>query len=155
MLIVLLITLGLGVLAYAAALARVALKRRVGPSVEALALGAVVNFFDALGIGSFATTASWFKFRKLVPDRLIPPTMVAGLTPPVMVESIIFLILLGVRVDPVLLVGCALATMLGGIAGAPLVARARVWIVQLTVAIGLTLAAAAWVMTSMHLFPSG
>ena len=155
MLIVLLITLGLGVLAYAAALARVALKRRVGPSVEALALGAVVNFFDAIGIGSFATTASWFKFRKLVPDRLIPPTMVAGLTPPVMVESIIFLILLGVRVDPVLLVGCALATMLGGIAGAPLVARARVWIVQLTVAIGLTLAAAAWVMTSLHLFPSG
>ena len=155
MLIILLVTLGLAVLVYAAALARAAFERRVGPTAEALGLGAVVNFFDALGIGSFATTASWFKFRHMVPDRLIPPTMVAGLTPPVMVESIIFLILLGVRVDPLLLVGCAIETMLGGIAGAPLVARARVWIVQLTVAIGLTLAGAAYVMTSLHLFPVG
>ena len=155
MLNVLLVTLGLAVLVYAAALARTALQRRAVPSAEALVLGAVVNFFDALGIGSFATTAAWFKFRKLVPDRLIPPTMVAGLTPPVMVESIIFLILLGVRVDPWLLAGCAIATMLGGIAGAPLVAKARVWIVQLTVAIGLTLAAVAYAMTSLHLFPAG
>ena len=155
MLIVLLITLGLAVLVYAAALARAAIQQRVGPSGEALGLGIVVNFLDTLGIGSFAPTAAWFKFRRLVPDRLIPPTMVVGLTPPAMAESIIFLILLGVRVDPILLTGCAIATMLGGIAGAPLVARARVWIVQLTVAIGLTLAAAAYVMTSLHLFPAG
>ena len=155
MLIFLVATLALAVLITAAALARAALRQRVGPSAEALGLGGVVNFFDALGIGSFATTAAWFKFRKMVSDRLIPPTMVAGLTPPVMLQSIIFLILLGVRVDPVLLVGCALATMFGGIAGAPLVARARVWIVQLTVAIGLTLAAVAYAMTNLHLFPAG
>ena len=55
-----------------------------------------------------------------------------------MAESIIFLILLGVRVDPVLLFGCAIAVLLGGLTGAPLVARARVWIVQLVVAIGLS-----------------
>src|SRR5436190_12974565 len=72
-----------------------------------------------------------------------------------MTESIIFLILLGVRVDPVLLFGCSIATMIGGIVGAPLVARARVWIVQLTVAIGLLLAATAYVMTNLHLFPGG
>ena len=155
MLIFLVATLALAVLITAAALARAAFRQRVGPSAEALGLGAVVNFFDALGIGSFATTAAWFKFRRLVPDRLIPPTMVAGLTPPVMVQSIIFLILLGVRVDPLLLVGCALATMVGGIIGAPLVAKARVWIVQLTVAIGLTLAAVAYVMTGLDLFPGG
>lgn len=155
MLSALLLILGLAILVYAVALVRAALARRVGPSVEALGLGAVVNFFDALGIGSFATTAAWLRFRHLVPDRLIPPTMVVGLTPPAMAESIIFLILLGVRVDPLLLAGCAIATMLGGIVGAPLVATARVWIVQLTVAIGLTLAAAAYVMTSLHLFPAG
>ena len=81
------------------------LPARATPTFEALALGAVVNFFDTFGIGSFAQTTAWFKFRKLVPDRLIPPTMIVGLTPPAMVESIIFLILLGVRVDPVLLFG--------------------------------------------------
>jgi uncharacterized membrane protein YfcA len=45
--------------------------------------------------------------------------------------------------------------MIGGIVGAPLVARARVWVVQLTVAAGLLLAAAAYAMTSFNLFPGG
>jgi hypothetical protein len=155
MLIALLVAIGLAVLAYAVALGRVVLARRVRPSLEAMGLGVVVNFFDTLGIGSFAPTTAWFKFRRLVPDRLIPPTMVVGLTPPAMAQSIIFLILLGVLVDPLLLFGCAMATLAGGIVGAPLVARARVWIVQLTVAIGLMLAATAYAMTNLHLFPGG
>ena len=155
MLIALLVPLGLAILVYAIALARAAIGQRVRPNVEALGLGAVVSFFDTLGIGSFAPTTAWLKFRKLVPDRLIPPTMVVGLTPPAMAESIIFLILLGVMVDPKLLFGSAIATMLGGVVGAPLVARARVWIVQLTVAIGLMLAATAYAMTNLNLFPGG
>ncbi|MFL6761306.1 MAG: TSUP family transporter [Sphingomicrobium sp.] len=155
MLNALLVAISLGVLAYLAALVRAAFASRVLPNVEALGVGAVVNFFDTLGIGSFAPTAAWLKFRKLVPDRLIPPTMVVGLTPPVMAESIVFLILLGVGVDPALLIGCAVATMVGGIVGAPLVAKARVWTVQLTVSIGLLLAAVAYAMTNLQLFPGG
>src|SRR5258707_14999267 len=121
MLIALLILLGLAVAAYGFALVRAAIAKRVAPGLEALALGAVVNFFDTLGIGSFATTTAWMRFRRMVPDRLIPPTMLAGLTPPVMAESIIFLILLGVLVDPVLLFGCAIATFAGGPVRPPLV----------------------------------
>src|SRR5687768_12109587 len=155
MLIALLVALGVAVLAYAVALARVAMAQRIRPHAEALGLGLVVSFFDTLGIGSFAPTTAWLKFRRLVPDRLIPPTMVVGLTPPAMAQSIIFLAFLGVLVDPLLLFGCATATLAGGIVGAPLVARARVWIVQLTVAIGLLLAAAAYAMTNLHLFPGG
>ena len=155
MLIALLVVLALAVLAYAVALARVVLAQRVRPHFEAMGLGLVVNFFDTLGIGSFAPTTAWLKFRRLVSDRLIPPTMIVGLTPPAMAQSIIFLILLGVLVDPLLLFGCAMATLVGGIVGAPLVARARVWIVQLTVAIGLMLAAAAYAMTNLQLFPGG
>jgi uncharacterized membrane protein YfcA len=81
--------------------------------------------------------------------------MLVGLTPPAMAESVIFLILLGVKVDPVLLFGCAIAVLLGGLVGAPLVAQARVWIVQMVVAIGLILAALAYAMTNLHLFPGG
>src|SRR6478672_6837309 len=103
LLIALLIPLSLAILVYALVLTRAAIAARAKPTLEALALGAVVNFFDTFGISSFAQTTAWMKFRKMVPDRLIPPTMIAGLTPPAMVESIIFLILLGVRVDPVLL----------------------------------------------------
>jgi uncharacterized membrane protein YfcA len=155
MLIALLIILGVAILAYAFALVRAAIAARVAPGAEALALGAVVNFLDTLGIGSFAVTTAWFKFRRMVPDRLIPPTLLVGLTPPAMAQSIIFLLLLGVLVDPVLLFGCATAVLAGGLVGARLVARARVWIVQLVVAIGLVLAACAYAMTNLHLFPGG
>ena len=134
---------------------RAAIDRRAAPTLEAVVLGAVVSFFDTLGIGSFAPTTAWLKFRRLVPDRLIPPTMLVGLTPPAMTESIIFLMLLGVMVDPVLLVGCVLAVLVGGLVGAPLVHKTRVWIVQLVVAIGLSFAAIAYGMTNLHLFPGG
>jgi len=155
MLIALLVPLSLAIVFFALVLLREAIARRLTPRLEAVALGAVVSFFDTLGIGSFAPTAAWIKFRRMVPDRLLPPTMLVGLTPPAMTESIIFLVLLGVMVDPVLLFGSAVAVLLGGLVGAPLVARARVWIVQLVVAIGLLLAAAAYAMTNLHLFPGG
>jgi uncharacterized membrane protein YfcA len=155
MLIALLVPLCLAILLFAVVLIRAAVERRATPTAETMILGAVVSFFDTLGIGSFAPTAAWMKLRRLVPDRLIPPTMLVGLTPPAMTESIIFLILLGVMVDPVLLFGCAVSTLMGGLVGAPLVARSRVWIVQLIVAIGLVLAATAYAMTNLHLFPGG
>ena len=155
MLIALLIPLALAILVYAVVLARTAIARRAAPTVEALMLGAVVNFFDTFGISSFAQTTAWMKFRKMVPDRLIPPTMIAGLTPPAMAESIIFLILLGVKVDPVLLFGAAMATFAGGLVGAPLVVRAHAWIVQMIVAIGLTLAGIAYVFAILGAFPAG
>src|SRR4051812_29819940 len=117
MLIALLIILGFAVLAYGLALARAAIGARVAPSLEALALGAVVNFLDTLGIGSFAPTTAWFKFRRMVPDRLIPPTLLCGLTPPAMTESIIFLLLFRGRVDPVLLFSCVMAVFIGGLVG--------------------------------------
>ena len=155
MLIALLVPIALATLAFMIILARAALASRATPSPEALMLSVIVNFFDALGIGSFAPTTAWLKFRKLVPDRLIPPTMIVGLGPPTMAESVIFLILLGVKVDPVLLVGCSIAVLLGGMLGAPLVARARVWIVQLTVAVGLTLAALFYALANLNLMPGG
>ena len=155
MLIALLVPLILAILLFTFVLARAAIEKHAKPKFEAMVLGAVVSFFDTLGIGSFAPTTAWMKFRRMVLDRLLPPTMLVGLTPPAMAESVIFLILLGVRVDPVLLFGCALAVLLGGLVGAPLVARARVWIVQLVVAVGLVLAAIAYAMTNLHLFPGG
>ena len=155
MLIALLIPLGLAILVYATVLTRTAIIHRATPLPEAMLVGAVVNFFDTFGISSFAQTTAWMKFRKMVPDRLIPPTMIAGLTPPAMAESIIFLILLGVRVDPVLLFGAAMATFVGGVVGAPLVVRARAWIVQMIVAIGLTMAGIAYVLGFLGMLPVG
>lgn len=153
MLIAILVPLGLGILVYLYALVRAALAKRATPTMEALALGAVVSFFDTLGIGCFAPTTAWLRFRQLVPDRLIPPTLLVGLTPQAMAQSIIYMSL--VPVDFVLLTGCIIANVLGGVIGASLVVRARVWIVQAVVAIGLLLAAIAYTMTNLDLIPGG
>jgi uncharacterized membrane protein YfcA len=155
MLIALLVPIILATLVFTIVLVRAAIAGRAWPKVETLGLGAVVNFFDTLGIGSFAPTTAWLKFRHLTPDRLIPPTILVGLTAGAVVESVIFLLQLGVKVDPVLLVGCIIACTTGGLIGAPLVHKTRVWIVQLIVAIGLALAAIAYALTNLHWMPGG
>jgi uncharacterized membrane protein YfcA len=155
MLIALLVPLALAILVYAIVLIRAVIARRATPTNEAIVLGAVTNFFDTLGIGSFAPTTAWLKFRKLVPDRMIPCTMLVGHTPPSMAQGFIFLILLGVFVDPVLLVGSVIALLMGGLLGAPLVARTRIWIVQLVVGQALVLAAAMYLLANLHMMPGG
>ena len=155
MLLALVVPIVLATLVFTIVLFRAAIVRKVWPSPETLGLGAVVCFFDTLGIGSFAPTTAWLKFRRLTQDRLIPPTILVGLTAGAVVESIIFLLKLGVKVDPVLLVGCVVACTTGGLIGAPLVHKTRVWIVQSIVAVGLTLAAIAYAMTNLNMFPGG
>lgn len=155
MLIALLVPLALAILAFAWILIRAAVARGARPTREGIVLGAVTNFFDTLGIGSFAPTMAWLKFRRLVPDKLIPPTMLVGHSLPTMAQAVIFLILLGVLVDPVLLVGCMMALLLGGLVGAPLVARTKVWIIQLIVAIALLIAAVLYAMSNLQMMPGG
>lgn len=155
MLIALLVPIGLATAAFAIILMRAAVRRGATPNLEALVLSVITNFFDTLGIGSFAPTTAWFKFRKLVPDRLIPQTMLVGHGLPTLAEAIIFLLLLGVAVDPILLVGCMIAILMGGLLGVPLVTRSRVWVIQLIVGIALIVAAAAYAATNLHLMPGG
>jgi len=155
MLIALLVPLTLALLLFLAALIKAVVASGARPTLETIGLGAVVNFFDTLGIGSFAPTTAWLKFRKLVPDRILPCTMLVGLTPPSILEGFIFLVLLGVKVDPALLVGCVLALLMGGLLGAPLVSRTRVWIVQLVVALALLLAAGMYLLANLNLMPGG
>jgi uncharacterized membrane protein YfcA len=81
--------------------------------------------------------------------------MLVGHGLPTLAQAIIFLLLLGVLVDPVLLAGCFLAVLMGGLLGAPLVAKTKVWIIQLVVGCALILAAALYTMTNLGLMPGG
>lgn len=155
MLAALLILLGLTAALYLAVLLRAAIAQRTAPNPEAALLGAVTNFFDTLGIGSFAPSTAWVKFRHLLPDKLIPSTLLVGHTGPSIMQGIIFLLLLGADVDPVLLVGCILFLLTGALIGAQLVTRAAVWLVQLTVALGLVIAATIFLAINLHLMPGG
>src|SRR5208282_3110391 len=91
------------------------------PSLAELAVGCITNFFDTLGIGSFAPTTALFKFFKLVPDEKIPGTLNVGHTPPTIVEALAFIAIVGV--DPVTLATLIVAAVLGAWLGAGMVAR--------------------------------
>jgi uncharacterized membrane protein YfcA len=125
------------------------------PKGEALALAAVTNFFDTLGIGSFAPTIAWFRFRKLVPVRLMPLTMFIGYTIPAILQGIIFLILLGVKVDLWLLTGCVIAIVIGGYVGVPIASRSPVRLIQAIVGVALLIAAVFYSLSNLNLMPAG
>ena len=125
------------------------------PSGEAMLLGAVSNFLDTMGIGSFAPSIAWLRFRRIVPDRLIPLTMLAGYTLPAILQAVIFLVLLGVHVDPVLLLLCVAAMVGGGIVGVPLAARAPVRLVQGVVGAALLIAGVFYSLANLGLMPIG
>jgi uncharacterized membrane protein YfcA len=123
------------------------------PSKEAIALGAVTNFFDTLGIGSFAPTTAYIKLRELVPDSFIPATLNVGHCLPTVAQALIFINL--VRVDPVLLVACIAAAVAGAVIGAPIVLRLPVRTVQLVVAVALLIASGLYAATNLGLMPGG
>jgi uncharacterized membrane protein YfcA len=155
-LIVVLLLLSLAIIAtlFLARLIFVAVERKqMAPRPEAMALGAVTNFFDTLGIGSFAPTTAWLKLRKLVPDSFIPATLNSGHALPTVCQALIFIKL--VEVDPLLLAGCILAAVAGATLGVPLVQRLSVRVVQAVVGMALLVAALLYAMTNLGLLPAG
>lgn len=137
---------------FAIDLVRVASRRsQLGVNPESVALGAITNFFDTLGIGSFAPTTAWVKFRKMVPDSFIPGTLNAGHSLPTIAEALIFIVL--VEIDPWLLVCCIGAAVAGSLIGAPIVVRAPVRVVQGVVGIALVIAAGLYAMKNLSLMP--
>jgi uncharacterized membrane protein YfcA len=113
----------------------------------AIAIGFVTNFFDTLGIGSFATTTSLFKFLRFVPDERIPGTLNVGHALPTVVEAAIFIGI--IAVEPRTLLLLILAAVVGAWLGAGLVARLPRRYVQIGMGSALLAAAALFVMTNL------
>jgi len=123
------------------------------PSAFQLALGFVTNFFDTLGIGSFAPTTSVFKFTGMVPDRLIPGTLNVGDTLPTLAEAFIFIAI--IAVDPTTMVSLITAAVAGAWIGAGLVSGWSKRAVQIGMGLALLVAAALMTLSIQHLVPGG
>jgi uncharacterized membrane protein YfcA len=91
------------------------------PTPARVLVGAVTNFFDTLGIGSFATTTSIFRFFRMVPDELIPGTLNVGHTLGAITQTFIFTRL--VPVESTTLVSMIVAAVAGSWLGAGVVAE--------------------------------
>jgi uncharacterized membrane protein YfcA len=111
------------------------------------AIGFLTNFFDTLGIGSFATTTSLFKFLRLVPDEKIPGTLNVGHALPTVVEAAIFITI--VSVEPRTLLLLIAASVAGAWLGAGFVARLPRRYVQIGMGTALLAAAVLFTMSNL------
>jgi uncharacterized membrane protein YfcA len=118
-----------------------------------LVLGFLTNFFDTLGIGSFATTTAVFKARKMVADELIPGTLNMGHALPTVVQAIIYIS--AITVDVKTLVLLIAASVLGAWIGAGIVSGWNRRRIQRGMAIALLVTATFLLLRTIEVFPGG
>ncbi|WP_339795192.1 sulfite exporter TauE/SafE family protein [uncultured Imperialibacter sp.] len=116
-------------------------------------IGLVGNFFDTLGIGSFAIETALLKFMKQTEDRLMPGTLNVGNAIPTMAQAIIFIRI--VEVEPWTLVLMVVASGAGALLGAGIVAKLPENVIRLTMGIALLITAGFMVATKMNWLEGG
>jgi uncharacterized membrane protein YfcA len=117
------------------------------------AIGFVTNFFDTLGIGSFAPTTAALKLFRLAPDELIPGTLVVGLAVGSILESLIFIT--AVAVAPRLLAAMIIAAAVGAWFGAGVVVRLPRRAIQIGMGLALLIAGTVFAAVNLGLLPGG
>ncbi len=123
------------------------------PDARDLATGFVANFFDTLGIGSFATTTAIFKLRGRIADEHIPGTLNVGHALPTVVQALIFIAV--VQVDLATLIGMIAAAVVGAWLGVRVVARLPRRAIQIGMGVALLIAAGLFLAANMHWLPGG
>jgi uncharacterized membrane protein YfcA len=123
------------------------------PTPIDLLIGFLTNFFDTLGIGSFATTTTVFRLFRLVPDELIPGTIIVGDAMPVLAQAILFIG--SVAVDPWQLTMLIAVCVAGGWIGAGVVSRLSRRALQLGLGSALLIAAVFMIVGMLGRFPAG
>jgi uncharacterized membrane protein YfcA len=123
------------------------------PTPAETAIGFVTDFFDTLGIGSFAPTTAVYKLRGMVADESIPGTLNVGHTPAAIAETLIFVTV--IVVDPALLVAMVGSAAIGAWLGASVVARLPRRAIQVAMGVALLIAGVAFAAKNLGAFPDG
>lgn len=118
-------------------------------------IGFITDFFDAIGVGSFATTTAILKLNKKVnvPDKLLPGTLNVAHTLPMVTQA--FMSLAVISVDMLTLSLMIVSAVIGSWIGAGIIAKLPEKKVQLTMGIALLGTATLLVLKQLGLFPSG
>ena len=118
------------------------------------ALGWVANFFDTLGIGSFAIIVAANKFFKIgIKDKELPGFFNVGCCIPVMCEAFIFTTV--IEVEPVTLFAMLIAAAVGSYIGAGIIAKLDEAKIQLVMGIALLVTAVLMFCSKMGYMPGG
>lgn len=116
-------------------------------------VGFVVNFFDTLGIGSFAPTTSLLKVFRQIADKAIPGTLNVSCAIPVILEALIFITV--VEMDPVTLFSMLIAAAVGAYFGAGIIARMSEQKIRLVMGVALLATAFLMLAGMMNWMPVG
>ena len=125
----------------------------VAPGAARAGIGFLANFFDTLGISSFATTTTLFRLRHLVADELIPGTLNVGHFLPTVAQALIYITIVDVEFTTLALL--ILAAVGGSWIGAGIVAGLPRRQVQRGMGVALLVAAVLMLLTALDLFPGG
>jgi uncharacterized membrane protein YfcA len=149
------VALGLAALAFIIGAIRAARRSKEvrWPTPVEVLIGLVTDFFDTLGIGSFAPTTAIYKLRRMVPDELIPGTLNVGHTPSAITESLIFVT--AIMVDPILLVTMITSAAAGAWLGAGVVARLPRRAIQIAMGTALLIAGTVFTAINLQALPGG
>jgi len=123
------------------------------PRASDTAFGFVAQFFDTLGIGSFATTTAMFKLSRRVSDEQIPGTLNVGYALPTVAQALIFVA--AVTVDPITLFSMIAAAILGAWIGVGVVSRLPRRAIQIGMGVALLSAAMLFLATNLNWMPGG
>lgn len=102
-------------------------------------IGVVTNFFDALGIGNFATITASLRALKQIQDRVIPGTLNVCSVIPVAIEAFAFITV--IEVEPLTLISMLVAAIIGSLLGAGYVAKMQEKKIQFIMGIALLVTA--------------
>jgi uncharacterized membrane protein YfcA len=125
------------------------------PTLRQLGIGLVTDFFDMLGIGSFAPTTALYKLGRVVADENIPGTLNVGHMIPTFVEAVISILVIAVDVEPTTLILLIAAAVVGAWLGAGVVAGWSRRRIQLGMGVLLLGAVAVMIARQTGLVPSG
>jgi len=123
------------------------------PSLGQTAIGFITNFFDTLGIGSYATSTSIYKLFRLVPDHRIPGTLLVGHMWPTVAQAVIYVTIIQVEMTSLVLL--IAVSILGSWLGAGVVSAWPRRKIQIGMGFALLGAAGLMLAKAVHWLPSG
>jgi uncharacterized membrane protein YfcA len=124
------------------------------PAWKPFLTGFATDFFDTLGIGSFAPTVAMMNALKInISDKLIPGTLNVCHTIPVVVEAFIFTTV--IKVDSITLISLLAAAIVGSYVGAGIISKMDERKIQIVMGFALAATAILMLLAQLGLMPGG
>lgn len=115
--------------------------------------GAIIFFLSTFGISDFALSTIMYRAKKLVSDTKLPGTLNTQCAIPVAVMALAYIS--AIHVDPITLVACIVAQMLGAYIGPRFVVKLPAKTIRIFMGTGLVVAAFFILAGKLNIVPSG